>query len=99
MADKIINIDLSVLLSDLKPYLNYIQRYTLKRRIINIQRAIIKSISKNKYFTKNKGDWTNEDVVEDLSGKYGRTYLSILKNWQKMYGDYSVQKQVFINDI
>ena len=99
LADKIINIDLSVLLSDLKPYLNYIQRYTLKRRIINIQRAIIKSISKNKYFTKNKGDWTNEDVVEDLSGKYGRTYLSILKNWKKMYGDYSVQKQVFINDI
>lgn len=99
LADRILKLNFDILLLDLKPYLNSIQRITLKRRIINLQKSLVKTIRVNKSFLKQSEEWNDTDVLEDLSGRYGRTYLYILSHWQELYGNYSKHKQIFINDI
>lgn len=99
LADRILKINFGILSLDLKPYLNRLQIFTLKRRIMRVQEAIIRTIRIKRNFLRKGGDWSDTDVLEDLSGKYGRTYLYILCNWQQLYGKYSKQKEIFINDI
>lgn len=96
LANKIANIDIISLSHDLSPYLNEIQIYALKHRILKLQQALRKS---GKLRWLKQSDWTMDDVDADLSGKYGRTYLYILQHWKDIYGEYSKQKTVFIDKL
>ena len=96
LASRIANIDIASLSHDLSPYLNEIQIYALKHRVLKLQQALRKS---RELRLQKPSDWTMDDVNADLSGKYGRTYLYILKHWKDIYGEYSKQKAVFIDKL
>lgn len=96
LASRIVNIDIASLSHDLSPYLNEIQIYALKHRVLKLQQALRKS---RELRLQKPSDWTMDDVNADLSGKYGRTYLYILKHWKDIYGEYSKQKAVFIDKL
>lgn len=56
-------------------YLNALQRCFLWKRIRKLQRAILKTCTENPDFLLEKDEWTTVHIKEDVSGKYGKTYL------------------------
>lgn len=62
-------------LKNFRNYLNSLQRSFLWIRIRKLQSAILKTIKTNPSFLLEKDGWTAEHIKEDLSGKYGKTYL------------------------
>lgn len=56
-------------------YLNSVQTGFLWKRIRKLQKAILKTSKARADFLLDKDDWTTAHIKEDLSGKYGKTYL------------------------
>ncbi len=57
-------------------YLNPLQRNCLWSRIRKLQKALLKTSKKNPDFLLDKDEWTAAHIQEDLSGRYGKTYLA-----------------------
>lgn len=74
LAEKLAQLDKKSLNNRLKPYLNLLQRKALFSRINKINKAIIKS---GVAFLADDTQWSDATVKEELSGKYGNTYLTI----------------------
>ncbi len=75
LADAILNLDVQYLLSELKPFLNFIQLKALCRRISDVQTAIIKTMKSKSDFLLNKTQWNDQTLKTELSDSYGLTYL------------------------
>lgn len=70
--------DISRLKQRLRPYLNFLQITAVISRIHALQKAICNTKKENISFLLEDNQWNEETVKEELSGKYGQTYLSRL---------------------
>lgn len=69
------NLDKAKLRQRLKPYLNRLQIAAMCSRLDRINRAIIKTEKNQPNFLKDTDCWNTQTVAEEVSGKYGETYL------------------------
>lgn len=76
LAKRINNLDINVLRKRLKPYLNILQINALICRIQRLKRAIDKTQCSKANFLIDYMDWNKDTIEEELSGKYGDTYLT-----------------------
>ncbi len=76
LCEKINTLNISKLEKDLKPYLNFIQRMALSQRLKLLKKAIKKTQKTRQNFLLSDSDWNDKTVAEELSGKYGVTYLT-----------------------
>lgn len=74
LAERILGLDRRSV-KDFSAYLTYAQRACLWARIKRLKRAVLKTVGENKDFLRSGGSWTEEDILEDISGRYGKTYL------------------------
>lgn len=80
MAANLENMSLQELKTKLKPYLNFIQIYSVVLRVKKLNRAIMKTQQKRAGFLLND-DWNENTANEEISGCYGTTYfVSAMKN-------------------
>ena len=77
VSHKLLNLDIKRINNRLKPYLNFIARRALIKRIQLLQKAVIKTKEGNNSFLLAKDDFNELTIKEELSGKYGMTYLGI----------------------
>ncbi len=73
-AEKIMKTDEEKLSRLLTPYLNFVQRLFLKKRIMKIKKAIENSGEKTRFIK--TGEWSEDCLKEELSGAFGTTYLT-----------------------
>ncbi len=85
LYDKLISANEEDLTKKLKPYINRFQMRGLIKRLRKIKEALINTQKNNNGFVIDDGCWSEETVCEELSGKYGVTYLGALlqDNWRK----------------
>ena len=69
------NLDKAKLRRRLKPYLNSLQIVALCCRLDKINRAILKTERNQPDFLKDRDCWNFQTAAEEVSGKYGETYL------------------------
>lgn len=69
----------------LKPYINRFQMRGFIARLRKLQKAFIRTQKSNPYFVVEDDYWSEETICEELSGKYGVTYLGALlqDTWRK----------------
>ncbi len=72
--------DITSLKKKLKPYLNVLQITALQLRIKKITRMLemTRAEANDKFIS--EGMWGEESVTAEMSGKYGRTYLTMLED-------------------
>jgi hypothetical protein len=70
-------LDILSLKTQLKPYLNVIQIYSLISRLRLLKNIFEKSVSADHRMSVADHNWDQNTVADELSGKYGRTYLTI----------------------
>lgn len=78
-AKKIISADEKEICRNLEDVLNVFQRYSLECRIRKIKK-ILSDLPEEKFISDDQ--WNKETMEEELSGKYGETYLSKFLNFQ-----------------
>lgn len=66
--------------SCLKEYCNSLQIWAVCRRLKKIQHAIKVTMKKKKDFLIDFEAWGENTIKEELSGKYGKTYLSLINS-------------------
>lgn len=76
LADALNSLDRGKLRRRLKPYLNFLQIVALFSRINKLKRAVNKTRQADELFLLDREAWNSDTVKEELSGKYGITYLT-----------------------
>ena len=76
LANKILQTNTEDLCSQLKPYLNVWQRFSLNVRLTKIKESVKHACKANILVKKN--EWIDDYLNEELSGDYGETYLTRL---------------------
>ncbi len=79
LAENILNFDRRKLTA-YRELLSRLQVSCLKRRMKTVQKAIAKTVGSNPLFLIDRDGWKSEHISEELSGKYGKTYLASLIN-------------------
>lgn len=74
-AENIKKINIKKLKNRLRPYLNGVQIFALTRRLNGLKKAIEKTAAVKPEFLLQADEWNDFTVSEELSGKYGVTYL------------------------
>lgn len=64
----------------LRPYLNWLQIAAMCHRLRGINRAIAKTEKQNPDFLIDHSTWSVQTVAEEMSGKYGLTYLKRIES-------------------
>lgn len=82
LAKRIMHLDKKDIQMALMPYLNKIQVQLCWCRIVSLKKAI-KISSRRKGFLLKHDQWTEDTIAEELSGKYGRTYLDTFVNYEE----------------
>lgn len=72
----IMSLNIKNVLDELKPYLNHLQLYFLCCRIKKLKKTIRQTYKKKRTFLIEDNFWNEKTVQEELSGRYGYTYLS-----------------------
>lgn len=75
LCEYLLNANLDDLIATLRIYLNRLQLWSLKIRIIQLRRAISKSLKDHRLVLLDDNEWSDETVRKELSGDYGDTYL------------------------
>lgn len=75
---------------NIKNDLNKLQLWSLKLRIIQIRRAILKSLKNGKLVLLNDNEWNVKTVAKELSGDYGDTYLVQYSKKQMLNKEFNV---------
>lgn len=91
LADKVLQLNKSEVQMALEPYLNRLQIFMCWRRITALKEAI-KVSSENNDFLLESDDWSETTMAEEMSGRYGRTYLDTFinnENYIKAFVDYN----------
>ncbi len=78
LAEKIIQTDEKELCIRMKPFLNFVQRYFVILRLRKMKECVKKAGTGNALIR--ESEWTEEYLTEELTGKYGETYLTKLLN-------------------
>ena len=60
----------------LRPYLNRLQIAAVRHRIRSIRKAIAQSEKLRPDFLLDTQSWNDRTVAEEVSGRYGKTYLT-----------------------
>ena len=81
-GEVILNTSIQDLSHSLLPFLNRIQMLAFKSRYKGLQKALKKTMTSNTGFLITDDEWSNSTIEEELSGKYGKTYLSLLIDYQ-----------------
>ncbi len=84
-CNKILTINDDSIVEVITPFLNFIQIRGALYRLHILQRAIAKTIKNNKGFQISEDDFCDKTIAKELSGKYGKTYLSIYFNFNLNY--------------
>lgn len=79
LAERVCRLDVHEVKKALRPYLNSCQIAACWKRIKNLRMAVSQSM-KNDGFLLEPDQWSEATIAEELSGKYGRTYLEIFIN-------------------
>ena len=74
-AENLLNMDVCALIQDLKPFLNRLQLWALKKRLKKIQSLIRDECRRNGSFFVSEDDWNLFMAEDELLGNRGRTYL------------------------
>lgn len=77
LYDRIQNVDAARLRRELSPYLNILQISALMIRIKHLQKVLKKTAEKKRDFLLEDAAWSLQTAAEEMSGNYGRTYLTI----------------------
>lgn len=83
LAKRILCISSKDIRQCLNPYCNSLQLWALCKRMKAIQSAIIKTVETRPDFLLEEEQWNSKTVQEELSGKYGKTYLSLINSIYK----------------
>lgn len=75
LADRICSLKKKEVLTCLKPFLNILQIYSCWNRIKDLRKVIKKTSIISDDFLFDPCEWSMDSVQEELSGKYGITYL------------------------
>jgi len=76
--ESILSLNFSELKKMVGPYLTCAQWFCLKSRIRKIKNALINTNKARTSFVVDSDNWNDDFVKEELSGKYGTTYLTLL---------------------
>ena len=77
LYDNIRNLDIVLLKKKLMPYLNSVQIHSLILRLRSIKKIFKKSVTGDRRMVMADDDWNMETIAEEMSGKYGKTYLTL----------------------
>lgn len=80
LAQSISNLNIEKLKEEISPYLTCSQWWALKKRISQLQKAIDKTAKSNTQFLVARTSWNTDALDQELSGKYGTTYLCLIKS-------------------
>lgn len=80
-ADRLIKITKDDLYGSLNPYLNKLQISACYAKIVKLKKAIVKTSKNHKVFLIEQDKWNDTTIREELSGKFGNTYLHIYYHW------------------
>lgn len=80
LAERILCISSKDIHQCLSPYCNSLQLWALCKRMKAVQSAIIKTVETRPDFLLEEGQWNSKTIQEELSGKYGKTYLSLMNS-------------------
>ena len=78
IAALVMDIKKQVLFNELREYLKQKQIYRIWQRLLFLKSAIIETQRINSGFLITESQWNSDTIKEELSGKYGNTYLSNL---------------------
>ena len=81
--EKLNSVNFEDLTSNLSPFLSKVQILSLFIRIKRIIKGVENAIRQDKIQVLNENQWTKETLDDELSGRYGQTYLETLINWSK----------------
>lgn len=84
LAESILRIEKTDFLRALKPYLNRIQLFMCWRRVIALREAIAAKRRAGVSFLLESHEWNDATMDEELSGKYGVTYLKLFINYESI---------------
>lgn len=76
LAERILSSDIKVLYKKLRPYLNFVQRIMLLKRLKNFRKAVIKTQNIKENFLLSGSGWDEKTLQAELNGEYGVTYLT-----------------------
>lgn len=79
LAERICMLELHRVKRELRPYLNHYQIASCWNRIKNLRKAVRESKKKGGFLLE-PSQWSEATMAEELSGRYGRTYLDIFIN-------------------
>lgn len=91
LANRILLLEKNEVHNCLRPFLNYFQIFMCWKRIVALQKAIKNSLRRNGFLLKPE-QWSKATIEEELSGKYGRTYLDAFINneeYNKAFVEYN----------
>lgn len=83
MAERLLEIKRKDINKALDGYCNKLQIWACWNRIQKLQKVIISSVKSNPKLLLNVNQWSQETIDEELSGKYGKTYLGLLNGIYK----------------
>ena len=89
-ANRLLNIRGKELADICKPYLTFVQRMSLIARLLQIQRALKRTINAVPHFL----DSEPSTLEKEILGKYGWTYTYILYNWHEILKDYKNKHRI-----
>lgn len=72
------NLNTALLKKELKPYLNFLQIFALICRLKLMRKQLAKSSKEEPRMAASCRAWIEDMLTEELSGKYGKTYLTIV---------------------
>ena len=82
-VERILEINIKQITTELKAYLNRLQLIALRIRFHKLRRALIKTIKTRQNFLLNDKDWNANTIDEEIRGEYGITYLKLLLEYQQ----------------
>lgn len=85
---RIMDIGKKDIINTCRPYLNFIQCLATYYRFKRIKKAIIKTMHERTDFLSDKNHIDIDLYNDEISGKYGRTYLYLLYHWASISEDY-----------
>lgn len=81
LFDSIMNLDIKNLKSDLKPYLNFFQFVCLKSRIVQLKKAMLKSLKEETLLILSDNEWNDETIDYEINKAEYNSYLRLYSSW------------------
>ncbi len=83
LAERILAIRPKEIRQCLEPYCNKLQIWAVGKRMKAVQAAMKKTIETRPGFLLNESGWNSDTILDELSGKWGKTYLGLIHSIYK----------------